>query len=242
MDDDLPPFSGADTGTEALMQQWKRLQNEQFRAAGQSSTGGALNMSRALETVVIRDVPIAKLEMTGHALDVVISLPEILVGAELVDTGVEVPDGDIVIAITPLYRRFLKELERDPNALYQLNPHQFEELIAGAYEEEGCDEVILTPQSRDGGRDVIATSKLFGTIRILEQLKLFKPNYIVEPNDVRAIYGVLMNDLRASKGIITTSSRFGKSVYEEFGRQIPSRIELRDGEQVRKRLQKLKQT
>jgi restriction system protein len=67
----------------------------------------------------------------------------------------------------------LKELERDPNALYQLDSRQFEELIAGGYEEDGCDEVILTPQSGDRGRDVIATSKKWGTVRIIDQVKLF---------------------------------------------------------------------
>src|SRR5262245_12801141 len=66
---------------------------------------------------------------------VVVSLPEILIGATLVEKGGKVADGDIVIAVTPVFRRFLRELATDPDALYKLDSRQFEELIAGAYEE-----------------------------------------------------------------------------------------------------------
>ena len=90
-----------------------------------------------------------------------------------------------------------------------MDPRQFEELIAGAYEEEGSgDSVVLTPRSGDKGGDVIVTSKAFGTIRIIDQVKLYKPHLIVEADDVRAIYGVLALDQRASKAIITTFGVF----------------------------------
>jgi len=95
-----------------------------------------------------------------------------------------------------------------------LEPRQFEELIAGAYEEEDCDEVILTPRSGDRGRDVIATSRLFGTVRILDQVKLYRR--VVEADDVRALHGVLGLDQGASKGVITTTSAFAPGVYDEF--------------------------
>jgi restriction system protein len=110
-----------------------------------------------------------------------------------------------------------------------LDPRQFEELIAGAYEEHGCDEVILTPRSGDRGRDVIATSRMFGTVRIVDQVKLYAPHRVVEADDVRALYGVVALDQGASKGIVTTTSIFAPGVYEEFKRLIPGRISLRDG-------------
>lgn len=149
------------------------------------------------------------------------------------EKGRQFPDGDIIIAVTPLFRRFLREMERDPNALYHLDPRQFEELIAGAYEEEGCEEVVLTPRSGDKRRDVIATSRSFGTIRILDQVKLFAPHRVVEANDVRALNGVLGLDQGASKGIITTTSTFAPGVYEEFKPLIPGRISLRHGGELR---------
>ena len=171
---------------------------------------------------------------------VLISLPEILVGAVLVERGEEHSDGDIIIAVTPVFRRFLRELERDPNSLYQLDPRQFEELIAGAYEEEGCDEVILTPRSGDRGRDVIATSRLFGTVRILDQVKLYSPHRVVEADDVRALNGVLGLDQGASKGVITTTSTFAPGVYDEFKPLIPGRISLRNGAELSEWLHTIK--
>lgn len=92
----------------------------------------------------------------------IVPLPELLVGA-LIEKGGKTDEGDIVLAVTPIFRRVLRELNRDPNALYHLNPRQFEELIAGACDEEGSgDSVVLTPRSGDKGRDVIVTSKAFG--------------------------------------------------------------------------------
>jgi restriction system protein len=201
------------------------------RSALASASGRAevIAISESIDAQLTEQVPI-----------VLVSLPEILVGAVLVEKGDKHPDGDIIIAVTPLFRRFLRDLERDPNSLYQLGPRQFEELIAGAYEEEGCDEVILTPRSGDKGRDVIATSRLFGTVRILDQVKLYSPHRVVEADDVRALHGVLGLEQGASKGVITTTSRFAPGVYNEFRPLIPGRISLRNGAQLREWLHALK--
>ena len=155
----------------------------------------------------------------------VVSFPELLLGATLVAKGPKTDEGDTVVAVTPVFRRFLKELTQDPNALHQLDPRQFEELIAGAYDETGrCDNIVLTPRSRDKGRDVIVTSKEFGTIRIVDQVKLLAPHRVVEAEDVRALYGVLSLDQGASKGIVTTSSTFAPGIYTEFANVMPGRI------------------
>src|SRR6516225_9135365 len=66
---------------------------------------------------------------------------------------------------------------KDPELMYQLNPRKWEELIAGAYELAGFDEVILTPRSGDKGRDVIAVKKGIGCIRFLEEVKAYKPDH-----------------------------------------------------------------
>jgi restriction system protein len=192
--DNPKPVVGGDFGTDALMQHWKRQLHLRSASAAASASG-------RYEVIAISETLEAKL--IGYKPTVSVSFPEILVGAALVEKGDKDPDGDIIIAVTPMFRRFLRELERDPNALYQLDSRQFEELIAGAYEEYGCEEVILTPRSGDRGRDVIATSRMFGTVRILDQV--------------------------ASKGIVTTTSIFAPGVYEEFKGLIPGRISLRDG-------------
>lgn len=142
------------------------------------------------------------------------------------------PDGDVICAVAPACRYFLQQLSRDPNAFQQLQPRQFEELIAGAYEEEGW-HVVLTPRSGDRGRDVIAERDDFGSIRIIDQVKLYTPGRVVDADDVRSIFGVLALDLKASKALITTSSSFAPGVYKEFEPVMPSRLDVRNGEQVR---------
>jgi restriction system protein len=218
--DNPKPVVGGDFGTDALMQHWKRQLHLRSASAAASASG-------RYEVIAISETLEAKL--IGYKPTVSVSFPEILVGAALVEKGDKDPDGDIIIAVTPMFRRFLRELERDPNALYQLDSRQFEELIAGAYEEYGCEEVILTPRSGDRGRDVIATSRMFGTVRILDQVKLYASHRVVEADDVRALYGVVARDQGASKGIVTTTSIFAPGVYEEFKGLIPGRISLRDG-------------
>ena len=232
MADDFGPFNAGDGGTAALIQQWRRRREQQFVAATGSASGSSYVIGVG-EAVRMIDVPTAELIATGHPPTVVISLPEVLIGATLVEKGTRTDEGDIVVAVTPVFRRFLRELDRDPNALYHLDPRQFEELIAGAYEEAGCEHVVLTPRSGDKGRDVIATSREFGTIRILDQVKLYRPNRVVEADDVRALFGVLSLDQGASKGIITTTSTFAPGVHSEFERVIPGRISLRDGAALR---------
>jgi restriction system protein len=231
MADDFGPFAPEDGGTAALIQHWKRSREQQIIAATGSASGRSLVLG--VGEAVRTETPPAELNATGHAPTVVVSLPEVLLGAELVTKGTKTEEGDIVVAVTPVFRRFLRELDRDPSALYQLDPRQFEELIAGAYDEAGCEHVVLTPRSGDRGRDVIATSKAFGTIRIVDQVKLYAPNRVVDADDVRALYGVLSLDHNASKGIVTTTSTFAPGVYSEFARAIPARLSLRNGTELR---------
>lgn len=107
--------------------------------------------------------------------------------------------------------------------------------MAAAYDEERVGQIILTPRSGDGGRDVIVTIPDYGTIRIIDQVKLLAPLRVVEATVVRELYGVLNNNERgASKGIVTTTTSFAPGVAKEFADLIPSRITLRDGAELRK--------
>jgi Restriction endonuclease len=64
-------------------------------------------------------------------------------------------------------------------------------MVAGAYWQLGATEVILTPRSRDHGRDVIATLPAVGTIRVIESVKAYGRGHLVEYDDVRALLGVV---------------------------------------------------
>jgi len=106
---------------------------------------------------------------------------------------------------------------------------RMEELVAGAYKREGWPQVELTPRSGDKGRDVIATKPGFGSIRIIDQVKAYRPGHKVPADDVRALLGVLTRDQNVSKGIVTTTSTFAPGVEDELKALIPHRLELKDG-------------
>jgi restriction system protein len=159
------------------------------------------------------------------------TLPVVAVGVALVDVGDRTDEGHLIRAVTPAWIQILKALATDPEALLRLSPRQFEELLAGGYNEEGWD-VTLTPRSADGGRDIIARRSDFGAIRVLDQAKLYKPGHLVDAEEVRAMWGVLDRDRRASKAVVTTTSRFAPGVYKEFADSMPTRLDLRDGEQL----------
>lgn len=156
------------------------------------------------------------------------SLPPFVLRTLLTFVG-SVPDGKLVEAVAIPWFEILKLLKRDPTAAYQISPRMWEEIIAGAYERAGFDEVILTPSSGDLGRDVIATKKGAGSIRIFDQVKRYRPGHRVPANDVRAFLHVINSDPTCSKGIVSTTSDFAPRIATDPGIKpfIPSRLELR---------------
>jgi restriction system protein len=162
-----------------------------------------------------------------------VELPELLVSAGIIEVGASVPEGQVVAAVMLPWFDIIKALRRDSNILHQLNWRKVEELIAGAYEREGWPEVILTPPSGDGGRDIIVSKPGFGAIRFYDQVKAYGPGQKVPANDVRAIFGVVKLHQNVSKAVITTTALFAPGVREEFKHVMPYELELRDGPAVR---------
>lgn len=70
-----------------------------------------------------------------------------------------ISEGAIIKAALVPWLEIIKLITRDPNAIFQIEARRWEEIIAAAYEQAGFDEVILTPRSGDGGKDVIAIKK-----------------------------------------------------------------------------------
>lgn len=153
-----------------------------------------------------------------------------------------VAEGEIIRVLAIPWLEIAAEVERDAAFLAQFasNPRAFEEFLAGTYDRAGFDEVTLTPRSGDGGRDVIAVKRGFGSLRILDQAKAYSPGHVVTANDVRAIFGVLGNDRGASKGALTTTSTFAPRILDEFSAAVPHRLELRDGEELRRIVSELR--
>jgi restriction system protein len=170
-------------------------------------------------------------QRAGHAVVVGPLLPpdpEVLLQAAIILTGDTTQEGVLVRGVAVAWEEIIRWLAQDPKFLFKISWRKLEELIAGAYEREGWPEVILTPRSGDGGRDVIATRPGIGSIRFYDQVKAYKPGHIVTANDVRAMYGVLTLHQNVSKAIVTTTSQFAPGVFDEFKAVIPHRLELKD--------------
>jgi restriction system protein len=157
---------------------------------------------------------------------------ELVVGMGIVKLGERVDEGELVEAVTIPWKTLARALASNPDLLYQFEPRKFEELVAAAYHEDGY-EVTLTPRSGDGGKDVIATRRGRFSVRFLDQMKRYKPGSVVTADEVRAMYGVLTKDSLASKAYITTTANFAPGVKKEFATEIPTRLDLRNGAELR---------
>jgi restriction system protein len=154
--------------------------------------------------------------------------PGVLLKALLIP-GDATQEGLLIEAVAPPWLKILELIRADPKTIYEIDPRAWEEIIAGAYTEAGFDEVILTPRSGDKGRDVVATRKGVGSIRIFDQVKAYKPGHLVTADEVRAMIGVITGAQNVSKGLITTTSDFAPRLQEdEYIRPlIPYRLELK---------------
>jgi restriction system protein len=160
--------------------------------------------------------------------------PELLLQAQIVLHGSATHEGVLIKAVAQPWREIVDHLSKDASLLarFAQNPRFFEEFIAASYERAGFDEVTLTPQRGDGGRDVIAVKRGFGSIRFLEQTKAYSPGHLVTHDDIRAMLGVLYRDGNSSKGLVTTTSDFQPGILKkdsEFSPFLPHRLELKNG-------------
>ncbi|CAK8716535.1 Restriction endonuclease type IV Mrr domain-containing protein [Candidatus Electrothrix gigas] len=162
--------------------------------------------------------------------------PSVLLQSLVVSAG-KTNEGTIVRAALVPWINIIDLMRNDPNSIFQISPDKWEEIIAAAYERAGFDEVILTPRSGDFGRDVIAIKKGLGEVRIIDQVKAYKPGHLVKANDVRALMGILQTD-GASKGFLTTTSDFAPRIKEDplITPLIPKQLELINGKQLIPRL------
>jgi restriction system protein len=166
--------------------------------------------------------------------------PTLLLQQSIVTFGKKTDEGRLINSVLVPWFDIIKTLENDPNAAYEIPAEKWEEIIAGAYKRADFDEVTLTPRSGDYGRDVIAVKKGLGQIRVIDQVKAYKPGHLVTANDVRALLGVLLGD-GGSKGFLTTTSDFAPRLRTDpfIIPHMPSRLELIDGKTLLARLGEL---
>ena len=192
---------------------------------------------QAASTIVLS----AKASLTISVADVqaISDVANVLLQTVIV-AGPKTGEGRLIEAVALPWFDIVEMLKRNPSIAFQLAPEKWEEMVAGAYQRAGFDEVILTPRSGDFGRDVIAIMRGIGSIRVIDQVKAYKPDHLVTADDVRALLGVLTAD-GASKGFLTTTSSFAPRLPHDIllAPFIGSRLELIDGKQLITRLSDL---
>ncbi|NEV64502.1 restriction endonuclease [Thiorhodococcus minor] len=101
-------------------------------------------------------------------------------------------------------------IRQSPEVMHGLEPHQFEELIAELLSRLGFEDIVLTPRSGDGGRDVIATVYTAGVpILMAFECKRYGPDNKIGPETLRTLLGTITHGpTRASKGVLVTTSSF----------------------------------
>jgi restriction system protein len=217
-----------ESGMKALLESW------QERKRGGDSLAGTSRTINVHDTATLTAVPNGQIEF-GIRDD----QPELVIPAAILELGDKVEEGQLIRAVALSWFEILRALERDPTFLYQLHWHKFEEVIAGAYKQDGWRDVILTPRSGDGGRDIIVSKPGFGAIKFIDQVKAYKPGHRVTAEEVRAIMGVLSRDPNVSKAIVTTTATFAPGIEKEWHNFMPFRLELRDGVTTREWLRSL---
>jgi len=162
----------------------------------------------------------------------------------ILEFGNRTDDGRLVQCVTVPWFEILRLIEKDPSAVYAIDPFKWEEIIAGAYVEAGFDEVVLTPRSGDKGRDIVATKKGVGSIRIFDQVKAYKPGHLVTAEEVRALAGTLFAAQNVSKGVVTTTSDFAPRIetHDFVKALIPYRLELKNRDTLLQWLTELRHT
>jgi hypothetical protein len=119
----------------------------------------------------------------------------------------------IVSSIEEINGELISYLARHPELMYDLNPRKFEELVAALLQNQGFSPTV-TPKTRDGGKDIIATrSDAFGEHIYLVECKRYAPDKKVGVQQVRSIHGVARSE-GATKGILVTTSSFTANAIE----------------------------
>lgn len=129
-------------------------------------------------------------------------------------------------------------LLNNPDAMQNISPRKFEELVAYIMEKHGY-EVTLTQQSRDGGIDIFALkNEGFGNILTIVDCKKYSATNPVGIAAVRGMYGTLQIK-SASHGIIATTSRFTRDAYN-LAQEYKYQLSLKDHADILKWIQNTK--
>ena len=106
------------------------------------------------------------------------------------------------------YERAQNLLDYHREQIKRMTPRDFEILVADIFEKLGFS-VKITPKTRDGGKDIIATKATPIPYTLIIECKHWGESHKVDVSVVRSVYGVQMAT-QANQSVIVTSSKFTK--------------------------------
>lgn len=135
-----------------------------------------------------------------------------------------VPSQEIITDLTIVNKHLLKEISKNPEQIHRLTHRQFEELIAQIWEYNGF-HVQLTPQTRDGGKDIIAYRKdISGELLYAIECKYNNQNNKVGRPVLQNLYGVIESE-KFTGGCVATTSYFSRDAHK-FRESVKHRLIL----------------
>jgi transcriptional regulator with XRE-family HTH domain len=136
-------------------------------------------------------------------------------------------ESETAVQLVEVSKDLITYLAADPQRLHSLSPRKFEELVAELLRDMGC-QVRLTPESRDGGRDVLATmGSPLGELLAIVECKRYAAHRKVGVAIVERFLWTTESRDRASLGILATTSSFTMNA-RELERSHRWRLALRD--------------
>jgi restriction system protein len=143
----------------------------------------------------------------------------------------------ITSTVVTVSSNLAERISKDPDALYALDPRQFEELVAELFQRQGYT-VDLTRFSKDGGKDIYVAKKSdLGSLLYLVQCKKYARHRKIGVGVVRELYGIVEKE-KATGGIVATTSFFTREA-KQFTEDLRYRLELKDYIDLHKWTQRL---
>lgn len=121
-----------------------------------------------------------------------------------------------LISVDSLPLRLIAKIMRSPREVKNLTPRQFEEFVAETLSQLGFTDVILTPRSGDGGKDVIASHQINGIpLSFYFECKKYADDNKIQLETLRTLLGTVAHDARqVNMGVLVTTSTFTKGSKE----------------------------
>ncbi|WP_145408419.1 restriction endonuclease [Paenibacillus xylanexedens] len=142
------------------------------------------------------------------------------------DSVSDIQNKKINLEIINVNSQLIKYLAQYPEFLREIDPRKFEEIVAEIFHKKGFS-VTLTPNTRDGGKDIYALQHgMFGSQLLIIECKRYCSSHKVGVELVRGIYGVKMAE-RATAAMLVTTSFFTKGAID-FASPLKYELSLKD--------------